>query len=61
MLPDLTEQDLKDLDLPIGPRRKLLKAITALTSDDTGSAVTELPPVTPQAERRQLAQKSRNE
>jgi len=30
VLPELTESDLSALGLPIGPRRKLLKAITAL-------------------------------
>ena len=31
VLPDLTEEDLEKLGLPLGPRKKLLKAIAALT------------------------------
>ena len=54
VLSDLTEQDLKDLALPIGPRRKLLKAITALTSDKENSALSERVVAPVQAERRQL-------
>jgi class 3 adenylate cyclase/tetratricopeptide (TPR) repeat protein len=30
VLPDLSEDDLRDLDIPLGPRKKLLKAIAAL-------------------------------
>ncbi len=33
VLPDLTEQDLKDLAIPLGQRKKLLKAIAALSED----------------------------
>ena len=33
VLPDLTEQDLKDLDIPLGHRKKLLKAIATLSED----------------------------
>jgi len=32
ILPELTEQDLKDLDIPLGPRKKLIKAIAILSS-----------------------------
>jgi class 3 adenylate cyclase/tetratricopeptide (TPR) repeat protein len=32
ILPDLTEQDLKDLQIPLGHRKKLLKGIAALSS-----------------------------
>lgn len=53
VLPELTEQDLEKLDIPLGPRKKLLKAITALDSNDGRSRAAE-PPATPQAERRQL-------
>ncbi|APO74521.1 adenylate/guanylate cyclase protein [Rhizobium etli 8C-3] len=54
----LTEQDLRELDLPIGPRRKILAAIAAL-DDDTASPLSSVPvpgPVLParEAERRQL-------
>ena len=33
VLPDLTEDDLRELGLPMGPRKKLLKAITALQTE----------------------------
>lgn len=54
----LTEGDLRELDLPIGPRRKILAAIAAL-NDDTVSAVSSVAvPVSVlparEAERRQL-------
>jgi class 3 adenylate cyclase len=60
VLPELTESDLSALGLPIGPRRKLLKAIAALReggglAEEQPSAV--LAPVSasiPEAERRQL-------
>jgi len=32
VLPELTEQDLKELGLPMGPRKKLLKAIATLSN-----------------------------
>ncbi len=59
VLPDLTEQDLKDLAIPLGHRKKLLKAIAALSedADKVGHAAepTEAsPPVYAEAERRQL-------
>jgi len=58
ILPELTDEDLKELDIPLGPRKKLLKAIAHLEpeselpealSDDSASSsgFTE-------AERRQL-------
>jgi class 3 adenylate cyclase len=57
VLPELTESDLTTMGLPVGPRRKLLKAIAALhvgapqqPSEVPGPAAT--PPV--EAERRQL-------
>ena len=28
VLPELTEQDFKDLDIPLGPRRKLLEELS---------------------------------
>ena len=52
LLPHLTEQDLSDLGLSIGHRRKLLLAIAALSAE-----ATEEPPARPnvgEAERRQL-------
>ncbi len=64
VLPDLTEQDLKDLDIPLGHRKKLMKAIAAL-SEDAGTAGHEAAPAATsppahaeathtEAERRQL-------
>ena len=58
-LPDLTEDDLKDMGLPIGPRRKILKAIDALRSGTYPQPGTEREPATPpspavEAERRQI-------
>ena len=38
VLPDLTESDLSALGLPIGPRRKLLKAIAALREGNESSS-----------------------
>jgi class 3 adenylate cyclase/tetratricopeptide (TPR) repeat protein len=65
VLPDLTEQDLKDLKIPLGHRKKLLKGIAALidgsTIDDDQSAATDRasqasaqPKAWAEAERRQL-------
>ena len=61
-LRDLTEQDLKDLGLPLGSRKKLLRAIKALAEDesgqtDQGAAAIESQPISSssgEAERRQL-------
>src|SRR6202023_105252 len=56
-VPELTDADLEKLGIPLGPRKRLLKAIRAL---GTASSVTEdvRPPTAPQsrdtAERRQL-------
>jgi SAM domain (Sterile alpha motif) len=33
VLPHLTDQDLKDIGVPLGPRRKILAAITAETTN----------------------------
>jgi class 3 adenylate cyclase/tetratricopeptide (TPR) repeat protein len=46
VLPDLTEQDLKDLGIPLGHRKKLLKAIAALAPTSSTARG--------EAERRQL-------
>lgn len=66
VLPDLTEGDLKDIGIPLGPRKKLLKAIAELSDHDTNTvtddAVTAETGIVsgahslawPQAERRQL-------
>ncbi len=54
----LTEDDLRELDLPIGPRRKILAAISALDDDTVSpmSSVSVAVSVRParEAERRQL-------
>lgn len=44
VVPDLTDADLRELDIPLGPRKKLLKAIAALAKDERHA----------EAERRQL-------
>jgi class 3 adenylate cyclase/tetratricopeptide (TPR) repeat protein len=62
VLPDLTESDLTTMGLPVGPRRKLLKAIAALREGGLPSPAPEQPSErqTPaaapssEAERRQL-------
>src|SRR5215472_3366416 len=62
VLAQLTESDLAALGLPIGPRRKLLTAITALRDGAPPSPAAEQPPEVPgpaaapssEAERRQL-------
>src|SRR6516165_8294100 len=56
VLPDLTEQDLKDLGVKLGHRRKLLRAISEL--DQAARAPAEAarkPPPRHEAERRQLS------
>ena len=53
VLPELAESDLEKLGLPLGSRKKLLKAIAALSTEAT--AVSPSPgPVSREAERRQL-------
>jgi class 3 adenylate cyclase len=55
VLPELTDADLKDLGIPLGPRKKLLKAISKLTPDTASTETHEATVVsTPDAERRQL-------
>jgi class 3 adenylate cyclase/predicted ATPase len=62
VLPELTETDLTTMGLPVGPRRKLLKAIAALRVGTPPSPVTEQPFKVPgpatapssEAERRQV-------
>ena len=57
VLRDLTDQDLKDLGVVLGDRRKMLRAISELCSAASGSGQTtavELHPTRESAERRQL-------
>ena len=46
---DLTEADLRELAIPMGPRKKLLRAIAAL-----GEQPAPIAAIRPEAERRQL-------
>jgi class 3 adenylate cyclase/tetratricopeptide (TPR) repeat protein len=52
VLPDLNEQDLKDLKIPLGHRKKFLKAISLLPSTREPPRLDEKPA---EAERRQLS------
>ena len=58
VLPELTDADLEKLGLPLGPRKKLLRAIARTSAESaTPSADEMLPsaePTTSEAERRQL-------
>ncbi|MFN0313463.1 MAG: AAA family ATPase [Burkholderiales bacterium] len=51
VLPKLTEQDLKDLGLPLGDRKRLMEAILSLDETDPGQPAVNK---SGQAERRQL-------
>ena len=58
-LPDLTDADLKELGIPLGPRKRLLRAISELESEsekaEDGVQISlSAPPTTTEAERRQL-------
>jgi len=55
VLPDLTDEDLKELGIPLGHRRKILRAIAELDGADLGpaEAATEPAPLD-EAERRHL-------
>src|ERR1700737_1956138 len=56
VLPELTESDLEKLGLPLGPRKRILKAILNLGGADTASGTASLARPSPEdaAERRQL-------
>jgi class 3 adenylate cyclase/predicted ATPase len=57
VLPDLAEDDLRELGLPMGPRKKLLKAIAALQTEPSITENHSQPPLplrVAEAERRQL-------
>lgn len=55
ILPELTEADLTDLGIPLGDRKRLLKAVAALLDRPGEPAAGEAPPApSPEAERRHL-------
>jgi class 3 adenylate cyclase len=56
VLPDLTDADLEKLGLPLGPRKRILKAIANLGEEDKAPQPTSLVRPSPKdaAERRQL-------
>src|SRR4051794_17040603 len=53
VLGDLTDEDLEKLGIPLGHRKRMLKAIATLPSN-VSEQQTAVPPVRPSAERRQL-------
>ena len=54
VLPELTEADLKELGLPLGPRKLLLRAIASLPGSLPAEPVPASTTVSREAERRQL-------
>ena len=52
VLPELTDADLKELGIPLGPRKKLLKAMAVLGGGAEVLPARQAKP--PEAERRQL-------
>src|ERR1700682_3135811 len=56
VLPELTESDLEKLGLPLGPRKRVLKAIANLGNSDKASGIASFgrPAAEDAAERRQL-------
>jgi class 3 adenylate cyclase len=55
VLPDLTEADFENIGIPLGDRKRLLKAIAALSERSEESPARGVPPApSPDAERRQL-------
>src|SRR5512140_1823375 len=56
LLPELTDADLEKLGLPLGPRKRILKAIASLRGADNAPATAGLERLAPEdaAERRQL-------
>ena len=58
VLPHLTDQDLKDIGVPLGPRRKILAAITAETGT-TNATPEPAARIEPKAQDRPSAAKSR--
>jgi class 3 adenylate cyclase len=55
LLPELTNEDLKDLGVDrLADRKRLLKAVAGLTEDDGRSQAKPSPTVVPEGERRQV-------
>jgi class 3 adenylate cyclase/tetratricopeptide (TPR) repeat protein len=58
VLPDLTEQDFKELEIPLGDRKRFMRAIAALSDGGTATRrpadTASTPPPHAEAERRQL-------
>ena len=58
VLPDLTDQDLKEIGVILGHRRKMLRAIANIEAEGSALAVATVPPAGPSptdgAERRQV-------
>jgi SAM domain (Sterile alpha motif) len=54
VLPELTEADLKELGLPLGPRKLLLRAIASLTIGSASEPTPASTTTSREAERRQL-------
>jgi class 3 adenylate cyclase/predicted ATPase len=54
ILPDLSEADLKDIGIPLGDRKRLLKAAAQVVPPEASSDTGAPPVVAPEAERRQL-------
>jgi class 3 adenylate cyclase len=54
VLPELTEADLKELGLPLGPRKLLLRAIASLTTRSAAEPTPASTTTSREAERRQL-------
>jgi class 3 adenylate cyclase len=56
VLGDLTDEHLRELDLPLGARLKILRAIAALGTNEQPRASPEITPAAPRthAERRQI-------
>ena len=57
VLPDLTEADLEKLGLPLGPRKKLLRAIAALVAEDFAEPADAGAPPQPTVPRRRDAER----
>jgi class 3 adenylate cyclase/predicted ATPase len=54
LLPDLTDHDLRDIGIPLGPRRKILAAVREGLAAPESFAALEAPKTSEAAERRQI-------